>query len=84
MLQARAAFVRNHPLQPPSDYEENFQNKALSEWLGLLYPTALETPWSGSVITVSPLFCAVEALNAKLADADKLIHSTGKHASSRL
>lgn len=26
---ARAAFVKNHPLKPPSDYAENYRNAAL-------------------------------------------------------
>lgn len=30
---ARAAFVRNHPLKPPSDYTENYENAALGAFL---------------------------------------------------
>lgn len=29
--QAREAFVRNHPIKAPSDYEENLANKSLVE-----------------------------------------------------
>lgn len=31
--QARAAFVRNHPLKPPSDYMENYKNIALGAYV---------------------------------------------------
>lgn len=49
---ARAAFVRNHPLKPPSDYSENYKNAALGACLCVHMDGWVRGGWIGQCTTM--------------------------------
>lgn len=73
---ARAAFVRNHPLKPPSDYTENYKNAALGAffacWLAHLTSFHGDYDSQPPPPTNNP---TVAALSEKLKELDPLIHA---------